>query len=196
MKTLALLLSTVFMTSFAYADDIALGLPGYGGNGCPSNSVSATLSPDAKSLSLLFDAYNVAAGGETGKSIDRKSCNVAIPVHVPQGRSISVLSVDYRGFNQLPRGAKSQFNVEYFFAGARGPAFQKAFVGPREEDYLISNKIVADAMIWSPCGADVNLRTNSSIRVNTTRNQEAMATVDTQDVNAAIVYQLQWRDCQ
>ncbi|WEZ85855.1 DUF4360 domain-containing protein (plasmid) [Rhizobium sp. 32-5/1] len=120
MKALAVLLSTVFMSSVTYADDISLGIPGYGGSGCPSNSVSATLSPDAKALSLLFDEYIVQAGGETGKSFDRKTCNVAIPVHVPQGRSVSVLAVDYRGFNQPPRGARSQFNVEYFFAGARG----------------------------------------------------------------------------
>jgi hypothetical protein len=196
MKSLAVLLSAIFCSSFAYADDISLGIPGYGGSGCPSNSVSATLSPDSKSLSLLFDQYVVQAGGETGKNLDRKTCNVAIPVHVPQGRSVSVLAVDYRGFNQLPRGAKSTFNVEYFFAGARGPYYTETFTGPREKDYLISNKVVADAMVWSPCGSDVNLRTNSSIRVNTTRGQEAMASVDTQDVKAAIVYKLQWRTCR
>ncbi|KQQ74969.1 MULTISPECIES: DUF4360 domain-containing protein [Rhizobium] len=196
MKTAGLLLASLLMASAAQADDISLGTPGYGGSGCPSDSVSATISPDGKALSLLFDNYIVEAGGDTGKSLDRKTCNVAIPVHVPQGRSVSVLAIDYRGFNQLPRGARSQFNVEYFFAGRSGPAFTKTFNGPVEKDYLISNKLVAESLIWSACGEDVNLRTNSSIRVNTTRKQEAMATVDTQDVKAAIVYQLQWRDCR
>jgi len=49
--------------------------------------------------------------------------------------------------------------------------------------------------VWSACGADVNLRTNSSIRVQTKQNKEALATVDSQDVSAAIVYQLQWKQC-
>jgi hypothetical protein len=196
MKTAGLLLASLLFASAAHADDISLGTPGYGGSGCPSDSVSATISPDGKALSLLFDNYVVEAGGDTGKSFDRKTCNVAIPVHVPQGRSVSVLAIDYRGFNQLPRGARSQFNVEYFFAGTRGPAFTRTFNGPVEKDYLISNKLVADTLIWSACGEDVNLRTNSSIRVNTTRRQEAMATVDTQDVKAAIVYRLQWRTCR
>jgi len=196
MKVAGIALASFFVASAAYAQDISLGIPGYGGSGCPSNSVSATISPDGKALSLLFDNYVVEAGGETGKSFDRKTCNVAIPVHVPQGRSVSVLAIDYRGFNQLPRGARSQFNVEYFFAGTRGPSFAKSFKGPSEKDYLISNKLVAESLIWSACGEDVNLRTNSSIRVNTSRNQEAMATVDTQDVKAAIVYQLQWRSCR
>lgn len=198
MKTAGILLASLFLATAAHAqaDDISLGTPGYGGSGCPANSVAATLSPDGKALSLLFDEYVVEAGGETGKSFDRKTCNVAIPVHVPQGRSVSVLAIDYRGFNQLPRGARSQFSVEYFFAGSRGPSFAKTFTGPKEADYLITNKLVADALVWSPCGQDVNLRTNSSIRVSTTRNQEAMATVDTQDVKAAIIYQLQWRKCK
>ena len=81
-------------------DDISLGEPGYGGTGCPSGSVSTTLSPDAKSLSLIFDQYQVSTGGETGRTFDRKSCNVAIPVHVPDGYSVSVLKV----VETLPEG--------------------------------------------------------------------------------------------
>ncbi len=179
----------------ASADDIRLGQPGYGGTGCPSGSVSATLSPDEKSLSLIFDEYSVEAGGETGRTFDRKSCNVAIPVHVPQGYSLSVLSVDYRGFNHLEGRATSQFNVEYFFAGGRGPAFRRTFYGPLDSDYLIQNTITAEGVVWSACGADVNLRTNSSMRVSTTGRAQAMATVDSEDINAALVYHLAWKRC-
>jgi hypothetical protein len=179
----------------SYADDIALGEPGYGGTGCPDGSASVTLSPDEKSLSIIFDEYYVEAGGATNKSFERKSCNIAIPVHVPQGLSVSILKIDYRGYNNIPSGAKTTFNVEYFFAGAKGPTFSKSFNGPLDDDYLINNKLQASALVWSACGADVNLRTNSSIRVQTKQNKEALATVDSQDVSAAIVYQLQWKQC-
>lgn len=179
----------------ASADDIRLGEPGYGGTGCPSGSVSTTLSPDQKSLSLIFDEYAVEAGGSTGRTFDRKSCNVAIPVHVPQGYSLSVLSVDYRGFNHLEGRSSSQFNVEYFFAGGRGPAFRRDFRGPLDSDYLIQNTITAEGVVWSACGADVNLRTNSSMRVNSVGRAPAMATVDSEDVSAALVYHLAWRRC-
>lgn len=192
----ALVLTSSFsFATFAHADDIYLGEPGYGGTGCPAGSASTVLSPDQKSLSILFDEYYVEAGGSTNKSFDRKSCNIAIPVHVPQGFSVSVLAIDYRGFNDVPAGARSTFQVEYFFAGVRGPRFTKNFNGPISDDYLIRNKLQASALVWSACGADVNLRTNSSIRVNTKQNKEALATVDSEDVNAAIVYQLQWKKC-
>jgi GTPase involved in cell partitioning and DNA repair len=199
MKTAIAFAAVAFIAASAGAsfaqEQITLGEPGYGGTGCPGGSVSTTLSPDATSLSLLFDSYTVEAGGDTGKKFDRKSCNVAIPVHVPQGMSVSVLAIDYRGYNNFGAGADSQFNVEYFFAGARGPTFTKTFKGPKDEDYLIHNELTAKTIVWSKCGADVNLRTNSSIRVNTKNNQQALATVDSEDVSAAIIYQLQWKKC-
>lgn len=195
MKKFILAFSAVMLSAPVFAGDISLGQPGYGGTGCPTGSVSATLSPDAKSLSLLFDQYQVSVGGKTGKSFDRKSCNIAIPVHVPQGMSVSVLKIDFRGFNHLPQMATSQFNVEYFFAGTRGPAYQKIFRGSLDEDYLINNELTVEAMVWSGCGADVNLRTNSSMRVKTVNNNEAMASIDSEDVRGGIIYQLQWRSC-
>ena len=196
MKISMFLASALILSAPAFAHgDISLGEPGYGGTGCPDGTVSVTLSPDQKSLSLLFDQYQLAVGGETGKSFDRKSCNIAIPVHVPQGLSVSILKIDFRGFNHLPPAATSQFNVEYFFAGTRGPSFQRQFRGPLDDDYLINNELAARAVVWSACGADVNLRTNSSMRVKTVWNKEAMASIDSEDINAAIVYQLQWREC-
>lgn len=190
----ALLIAGSF-ASVSYADDIALGEPGYGGSGCPDGTASVTLAPDAKSLSILFDEYYVEAGGSTNKSFDRKSCNIAIPVHVPQGLSVSILTIDYRGYNNIPSGGKTTFNVEYFFAGSKGPTFNKNFNGPLDSDYLITNKLQANALVYSACGADVNLRTNSSIRVQTKQNKEALATVDSEDVGASIKFLLQWKQC-
>jgi hypothetical protein len=190
-------LAVALSGSAALADshDIYLGQPSYGGTGCPGGTVAASLSPDAKSLSLLFDAYQAEAGGETGRSFDRKSCNVAIPVHVPQGYSVSILRIDYRGFNFLPRYASSQFNVEYFFAGSRGPTFRRNFSGPLNADFQIRNNLGIESLVWSACGADVILRTNSSMRVTTSGGRQALSTIDSEDVNAGIVYQLQWRRC-
>jgi hypothetical protein len=178
-------------------DDIELGIPSYGGNGCPAGSASATLSPDAKQLSILFDSYIVEAGRSSGKSLDRKSCNVAIPVHVPQGYSISILRADYRGFVSVPRAAQAQFTVEYFFAGMRGPRIVENFNGPQDRDYLLTDHLTAEALVWSPCGADVNLRINSSMLAKTNRNRDdVLATVDSTDVDAQMVYHLQWRQCR
>ena len=192
----AVALAALALSGPASADDIRLGAPGYGGTGCPGGTASVTLGPDGKSLSLLFDQYEVSAGGSTGRSYQRKSCNLAIPVHVPNGYSMSVISVDYRGFNHLPPGARSQFNVEYFFAGGRGPAFRRSFFGPQQDDFFINNPLTVGSQVWSRCGTDVILRTNASLRVNTVGYREASATIDSQDIQAAIVYHFQLRPCR
>src|SRR5210317_1389202 len=95
-----LIILLLFLSFAVYADDIFLGVPGYGGNGCPAGSASVTLSPDAKSLSIIFDEFITETNRR--KPIDRKSCNLAIPVHVPQGLSVSIIDIDYRGFVSLP----------------------------------------------------------------------------------------------
>lgn len=179
------------------ADDIRLGEPGYGGTGCPAGSASITLSPDKKTLSVLFDNYVSTAGGVTGRSFERKTCNLAVPVHVPQGFSISIFKVDYRGYVNIPFGGEGRFNVEYFFAGARGPSAQKTFPGGYDKDYFLSNELQGTSVVWSPCGTDVNLRINSAMLVKSNSSyQDAMGSVDSVDVNGGIVYHLSWRSCR
>lgn len=182
-------------SSLVVADDIKLLEPGYGGNGCPQFSANATLSPDNKSLSILFDQYIVEVTGRN--KLARKSCNISIPIHVPQGLSLSVIGVDYRGYNGLPRGADSVLSVEYFFAGISGPKAARTFVGDLDDEYLVHHDLLAAATVWSPCGQDVNLRINSSMRVRTTgRAEQALATVDSVDLTAGMIYHLQWKSCR
>ena len=144
------------------SDGIQLGNPSYAGNGCPAGSASVTLSPDNTAMSILFDKYQVEAGGMTGKRIDRKNCSVAVPVIIPQGFSVSVFSVDYRGFNSLPDGASSTFSAEYFLAGAQGPKYAETFQGPQDQDYTISHQLNAAHLVWSACGKQVILRANAA----------------------------------
>ena len=189
-------LGTLSQTAFA-APDIRLGHPGYGGTGCPQGSASATLSPDRKSLSILFDTYVAEAGDSVGKSIDRKTCNIAVPVTVPQGYSISVFKVDYRGYVSVPRGGQARFDVKYFFAGKPGVAYRKTFRGGSDQDYLLSNNIGVRALVWSACGAKTNLRINSSMLARANRQRDdVLATVDSADIKAGMVYHIQWKRCR
>lgn len=198
-KTLLLSLAVSFLTAPLFAawyDDVRLGDPEYGGTGCPAGSAGVAISPDAKALSILFDSFVVEAGGNTGKSMDRKTCNIAVPVHVPQGYSVSIFQIDYRGFNSLPYGAYSRFNVEYFFAGTQGPGYEKQFNGRLEDDYLIRNSLVASAVVWSDCGKSVILRANTGMLVRTNAQQQSSySSVDSVDITAGLVFNLKWKRC-
>jgi hypothetical protein len=175
---------------------LRLGQPAYGGTGCPAGSASVTVSPDSQSLSILFDSYVTEAGGMTGRSIDRKSCNVSIPVQVPQGYSVSVFQVDYRGFISVPSAARAQFDAEYFWAGSRGPLIRRVFSGPVTDNYSLSDQLIATTQVWTPCGASVNLRINTSMMaMSNSRRDDTMATVDSADVSSGLIYHLAWRRC-
>jgi hypothetical protein len=180
----------------AGAQTLELGYPSYGGNGCPQGSASVNLDPASNTISMLFDQYIVEAGSN-GKTLDRKSCQIRVPVKIPQGWSFSIIQVDYRGFVSLPSySSRAQFSAEYFFAGMRGPRKVNNFYSGYNSDYLITNKLGIEALVWSPCGAEAMLSANTAMLVsNSDYRSTAMATVDSADITAGLIYHIQWRRC-
>ncbi|HEY8270824.1 MAG TPA: DUF4360 domain-containing protein [Pseudobdellovibrionaceae bacterium] len=200
MKLLSSVLSVIVVAASLTAEaqsGLTLGQPAYGGTGCPGGSASVTLSPDQTALSILFDSYVAEAGATTGKTLDRKSCNISVPVQVPNGYSVAIFQVDYRGFNLIPAaGAYTRLDTEYFWAGVRGPRFARVYSGPTASNYTQSDGLVAQTLVWTPCGASVNLRVNSSVLAQTNRNQDqTMITVDSADLTSGLIYHLQFRRC-
>ncbi len=193
-KLLALSLLTASLQ--ASAQQIQLGYPTTGGTGCPAGSAQANLTPDGSSLSIIFDQFVTEAGPASGRTLDRKNCQIAIPVVVPGGYSVSLFAADYRGFVSLPQGATARMTVDYFFANAPGARFARDFRGRQDSDYLINHNLEAEALVWSPCGAQTQLRVNASMMVRNTSYQDAMATVDSADINAGIVYHVRLRRCR
>lgn len=188
---------TLAMSQAQAANGLRLGQPSYGGTGCPAGTASAMLSPDEDSISILFDQFVAEAGHTTGRRVDRKSCNISVPVTVPQGYSVAVIQTDYRGFNLIPSsGAYNRLDTEYFWAGIRGPRYSRVFNGPTNDNYTQSNGVIASSLVWTPCGASVNLRINSSIMAQAPASmQQTMMTVDTADISSGLLYHLQWRRC-
>jgi hypothetical protein len=174
----------------AYAQGgLTLGRPAYGGPGCPAGTASSQLSGNG-SLSIRFSRFGVAAGGVA--AFDRKACSLAIPMRVPAGQSVAVLSVAYRGRTDLSAGGKGVLTVESFLSGGQGPVFRRSFSGPVHAGFAVQQ--AATATTWSACGAAVTLRTNTSLEV-TSAGGAVAASLRSQDVSTAIVYRLQFRNC-
>lgn len=187
---MALALLAACLESGAQGAD-GVGRPSYGGTGCPAGTASARLNDS--SLSVRYSAYRVAAGGGSGRSFDRKACSLSLPVAVPQGKSVAIVSAEYRGNQRLPSGAKAQFRAEYFFAGGTGPVATRTLRGPAQGSFKLSTP--GESLVWSACGADVILRTNSSLRVSTSAGRSASVSIRSQEVQNAMVYRLRWRAC-
>ena len=188
--------AVLIMSATAMAQSLQLGVPAYGGTGCPAGTASVSVSPSQDAVSLLFDQYVSEAGRTTGRRIDRKSCNITVPVQVPQGFSVAVMQVDYRGFNAVPSGGYSRFDAEYFWAGSQGPRISRVFTGPINDNFSITNQLVATTLVWTPCGASVNLRINSSMMAQANaRMEQTLGTVDSADISSGLIYHVQWRRC-
>lgn len=195
----AIIITFVLILSQSFASGVTLQEPSYAGSGCSKETASATLSPDNTALSILFDEYYVEAGLD--KKVDRKNCNIAIPIEVPAGYSVSIFQIDYRGFAYIPEGAQGRFNIEYSFAGSRRPPFNKdfnkGFAKRSKDNFAISDKIEAKAQVWSRCGKDINLKIKSFLMAKTNRNgDDVLLAIDSLDIDSGMVYHLQWRSCK
>nr|WP_309734520.1 DUF4360 domain-containing protein [Chamaesiphon sp. OTE_75_metabat_556] len=158
----------------------------YGGSGCPDRSASVSVSPDGQELTVLFDKFS-ALGNDPSQS--RKSCNLSIPIKVPEGFQISLYDADYRGY--VAPATSGTLRAEYFFAGNRGPVFQRTFNG--ENNYNVRDSLATVADVWSACGDSTNMRVNASMSAR----GKGAATVDSFDLaHRGLVYHIKYRACR
>ena len=181
----ATLITTSSAPAFATPKVVIL-VAGYGGSGCPDGSASVTVSPDGQELTLLFDKF-IAEGNNAKES--RKSCNLSIPIKVPQGFQISFYDADYRGY--VSPYTQARLRAEYFFAGRRGPVFQRVFHG--ETDYNVRDSLATVANVWAACGKSENMRINAAMSAR----GRGIATVDSFDLaHRGLKYHIKYRACK
>jgi hypothetical protein len=136
-------------------------------------------------MTIIFDSYLVEAGGTTRKRSANKTCTMRMPIQVPDGYTMALLEVDYRGFNGLPDGAKSHFQAAYKLRDRRAAPLNaitvQDWVGPLADVYLISNK---PAINWrSSAGGTVIFQVITNLKVTTNAaKDDAQSTIDTVDV--------------
>ena len=182
----ATLVSAPITPAFASNNRVEILGASYGGSGCPAQSASVNVSPDGQELSILFDRF-IAVGNNASQS--RKSCNMSIPIRVPQGFQISLYDADYRGY--VAPNTRAALRAEYFFAGNGGPIFQRTFNG--EANYNVRDQLATVANVWSACGDSVNMRVNASMSAR----GQGMATVDSFDLaHRGLVYHIKYRACR
>ncbi|MFI0401264.1 MAG: DUF4360 domain-containing protein [Thiolinea sp.] len=154
--------------------------PAIAGSGCPAGTASAALTEDGQTLSILFDAFSADPGNLT--------CNIAVPVHVPNGFQVSLMTADYRGFVQ----GSAELRRSYFFAGATGPSLVTPLSSSGGKEYTQRDNMITMSESFARCGQDVNLRINSRIR---TKSNNSSISVDSLDLNNGMIFHLQYRKC-
>jgi hypothetical protein len=195
----ALLTVAILALGLSAQAQIRLGVPAYGGTGCPAGTASVSLTDDQSILSVLFDAF-VAQAPLNGASFDRKSCNLRIPVSVGPGYQVALIAFDYRGFAAIPNGGRGTFEARYAYVGQARPAiFRKNFAAGRADNYSLKNELISTTIDWTPCstGRDLMMTVDANILAVTNSAQQATnVSIDSVDVSAGMLYAIQLRRCR
>jgi len=184
--------------------DIKMKTPLVGGTGCPNGTVGAALTPDAKTLSIAFDEYIAEAGNSYGVKRDIKTCAVVVPIETPPGMQFMIVKIDYRGYNSIPKNARTRFVTIYSLLDNDNKQIGKRlrrkydFHGPLEEGYIISSDVSAKP-VWSKCGKNVSFRIDTrAVAASNKKGDDTIATIDTVDASiggGTVDYHLLWQTC-
>ncbi len=187
MKTLTVLASALVTAALSQSvsaapsnNSVYFQAPAIAGSGCPAGTTDFAITPDGQTLTILFDAFSADPGNVT--------CNIAVPVHVPNGFQVSLMTADYRGFVE----GSAELRRSYFFAGATGPSLVTPLSSSSGKEYTQRDNLVTMSESFAKCGQDVNLRINSRIR---TKTNSSSISVDSLDLNNGMIFQLQYRKC-
>ena len=194
------------VTRFPEKKDVRVGRPHQGGSGCPAGTVNVTYSPDNSAVSVLFDQFSVESGRSSGKRSDQKECTVDVVLTVPEGQTLGIFNVDYRGFASVDEQTSASFRAQHTLTDARtGRALDnrsqtsRVFKGPFEDGFILSdtlgdergnigrigdrtkNRHIPRAGLRSSCGGDVKLNLRMLLNTVSRNGQNAIAFIDSAD---------------
>lgn len=123
------------------------------GSGC--NIADQLVGQDGRSLSILFDEFEVKNG-------KRKACNLRIPTTIPRGFRVKALQVLYQGSTEVPPGTRATTLARsYIFAGG---AFGLSKAPPKISKFASTNELYQEqdeiTVASASCGAEGTLGTN------------------------------------
>lgn len=163
---------------------------------CQGGTYSVVNSPDGGTLSILFDNFSVTSdqGG-----VERRYCNIQVPLNLPEGYTLGVYRVDYRGFARLFSGQRFELGVDYAL-GHRDNSrrYHRGIRGAYEGEFVFTENIGAGIMKRVGCGVPAVLNIAATLELQSNRKpEEAMAALDSVDgaPRGGLVYHFNFRKC-
>lgn len=176
------------------------------GDGCPQGTVSAAMTPDQTTVSLLFDQLLTEVSASPSPSVVKKTCSVSLSVKFSGQYRVAIVGSDLNGFVHVPTGANSKISVKHwsiYDMGGRNAAkmnFEKSFNGPIEQNVVMNNRF-QDVPLWSQCGTQmryspefqfmtINIEITS---MNQNPGESLLAAIDSLDMSSnGLTYHLAW----
>lgn len=158
MKTLSFFTSsclalTCLFSTTAQAANPSFGSPAIAGSGCSAGSLSyKTYSLNkGRTFSIRTKSFRAKPGN--------MSCNIALPVQVPNGYRVTEVRTSYTGYVK----GQAALHRSYFLAGSTGTSLVSSLSSTSGQAFSRQDH----ALLKAACGEDVNVRLNSRIRTKT-----------------------------
>lgn len=173
------------------------------GSGCPQGSVSAALSPDQSTVSILFDKLGSQLSAGSGMMQDHQTCTITLGVKFGGKYRVAIVGSDVRGYANVPAQATSSISIKHMsiYDIRNTFNFNKTLVGPTEQNIMMSNRF-PQRPLWSQCGTQMKYSTQifpfMFITIDVTSqtqntSQDLISMIDSLDFSAApLSYQLAW----
>ncbi|SED43420.1 protein of unknown function [Streptomyces sp. 3213] len=180
-------------------DKIVINVATVNGSGCPQGTTAVAVSEDNTAFTVTYSAYLAQVGGNSDPTAFRKNCQLNLVVHVPQGFTYAIASVDYRGFASLQRGASGAQKASYYFQGSSSTASKNhPFNGPYDDNWQATDSTDWAQLVWAPCGVQRNFNINTELRVaagTSSSSAVSFMTMDSTDGDISTVYHMAWKAC-
>jgi len=121
-------------------------------------------------------------------------CRVDLALHVPGGWSLSLFTLDSRGYVRLEGNSKGLQTTKYGFAGSVHDIEIEKFEikGPYDNDYFNRTTIPIETLNWSSCDGETR---DLRIHMRAMVKGVGMMTVDSSDGEFKQSYGIAWRRC-
>lgn len=187
MKIISLLIATSYFSLIAFSapsyagnsGGVQFNSPSIKGSGCSGTS-NHRLTPNGKTLSISFKKFIA--------SPKNKTCTITVPITVPAGFKLSVLTADYRGFVK----GKGELKRSYRAAGSGGSK-KNSFNKTGGDDYYVNDNILRMNKKMSQCGKNITLKISAGVKA---AGSDSKISVDSDDSSSGAIFHLQYRPCK
>lgn len=185
--------------SLVPAGAVTVDVVSVNGSGCPAGTAQVRVAPDNSAFTVTYTDYVAWAGAGASVTDFRKNCQLGLRINVPQGFTYAIAQADYRGYAYLERGATALQRANYYFQGQSATTtVSHLFSGYMDADWQTTDEVDVAALVFKPCGADVNFNINTSLRVNAGTSDPRATNVmmmDSTDGSVSTVYRFAWKTC-
>lgn len=168
------------------------------GSGCPAGTWDTQISADGLRVVATFTAFSAAV--DANRTLDNKTCMLAIEVSDTETYSYAVGSITITGTANVAAGATAQLGLQAYVQGnpADGSSGTSILDAPFEGSFTDTTVFGDPTAAWTPCGParDLNVSSRVSLRnESATSGSSVDLSANDPETEAGITVQLMKREC-